>query len=804
MMKRLFILISLFVLAVGAGAQTITVLDNATLQPLPHVVVQSQMSGASAVTSSKGQAEILGLAGADSVQFRCVGYQSKKIGFRQLQEMKYQVLLVEKRYALDEVIISASRFGEKKSDIPQQVQVIRSKDIQFASQQNCADLMQNTGNILVQKSQMGGGSPIIRGFEASKVLLVVDGVRLNNAIYRVGHLQNIITIDNSILDKTEIVFGPGSVVYGSDALGGVMHFYTRNPELADSGKKFRFNTSAYTRYATANTEKTGHVDFNIGLKKFAFLSSITYSDFGDMRQGAVRDPFYGEWGKRKYYAVRINGADSMMTNSNINIQKYTGYKQYDLLQKILYRQSSHISHILNLQYSVSSDIPRYDRLTDTASNGKLKSAQWYYGPQKRFLGAYHVNLKADKGIYSEARIVLAYQDIEESRHNRNFNSSKLNHRTENVKLITLNADFGKNISNHELRYGIEGAYNIVTSKASLENILTGISGPLDTRYPDGGSVMQTIAAYITHSWEIDPKFIISDGIRFSNIMLNAKFNDTTFFPFPFTELTQNSNALNGNLGLAFMPGFGWRFSLLGSTGFRAPNVDDLTKVFESVPGKVLVPNPHLKPEYTYNAEMGISKAFGDKILFDLVGYYTLYKNVLATRSGKFNGQDSIHYDGALSQVTTTTNAGEGFVWGISGNLMADITDAFSITSSLNYTFGKILTDSTLYPLDHIPPVFGKTSFNLSIKKFRSEFYVMYNGWKRLDDYNRVGEDNLVYASSQGMPAWYTLNLRTGWQINKFAQVQLAMENILDQNYRVFGSGIGAAGRNLVVTLRGRF
>ncbi|NJN34367.1 MAG: TonB-dependent receptor plug domain-containing protein [Saprospiraceae bacterium] len=79
----------------------------------------------------------------------------------------------------------------------------------------------------------------MRGFEASRVLLVVDGVRMNNLIYRSGHLQNAITVDQNMLDRVEVLFGTASTVYGSDALGGVVHFFTKKP-LLNAQKRQRF------------------------------------------------------------------------------------------------------------------------------------------------------------------------------------------------------------------------------------------------------------------------------------------------------------------------------------------------------------------------------------------------------------------------------------------------------------------------------------------------------------------------------------------------------------------------------------
>lgn len=786
-----------------AFSQTLKVMDKTSLQPLLNAAIYSNNPKVSITTNSKGEADISTFKVADSIFIKYIGYQQEVFGYSQLESMQFKVGMTEQVYSIGEIVVSASRFEEKKEDVAQQIQVMNNKELQFMNQQTTADVIQQSGNVLVQKSQLGGGSPIIRGFETNKVLMVVDGVRMNNAIYRGGHLQNIITLDNAVMDKVEIVFGPGSVVYGSDALGGVMHFYTKNPMLSDIDSKSNIKANAFTRYSTAYEEKTAHVDFNIGLKKVGFLTSFTYSDLGDLRQGNNRNPFYGDWGKRPWYVERINGIDSIITNPDPNIQKLSGYKQYDILEKILYKQNEKVSHILNFQYSTSSDITFYSRLTQL-SGSNPKYAEWYYGPQKRLFGSYTLNLNNDKGFYDHARIIAGYQNLEESRHDRKFRKDIRNNRIEKLGIMTFNADFEKKINKNEIRYGLEATYNKVNSTAFQEDIVADTTAPLDTRYPDGGSTVSSVALYFTHTYEITSKLILNDGLRYSYVTLNSLFNDTTFFPFPFNKVTQKNSALTGNIGLVFMPGKEWRFALLGSSGFRTPNVDDLSKVFESVPGSVVVPNPDLKPEYTYNGELTISKGFNKKVRVEGTGFYTIYKNAITTNPSQFNGQDSINYDGQLSQVISNQNALEAYIYGFYGGLQADITNNFSINSSINYTFGRIKTDSTDYPLDHIPPVFGKTSFILKVKKLRGEFFVFYNGWKALKDYNMLGEDNFSQATANGMPSWATLNVRASYSFTKNIQLQMALENITDANYRVFASGISSAGRNFVITLRGNF
>jgi hemoglobin/transferrin/lactoferrin receptor protein len=796
-----FLIFSLVVLFFfQAKAQVITVLDKTTQQPLPMVSLKSSRSQIY-FTNQEGQAILSGVHPQDSLIISFIGYQTSQMSFGQLQQQQFKILLSESSFSLEEVVVSASRFAEKKEDVPQQIQVLKSRELQFMNQATTSDVLQQTGNILVQKSQLGGGSPIIRGFEANKVLLVVDGVRMNNAIYRGGHLQNSLTLDNSILDRVEIVYGPGSVVYGSDALGGVMHFYTRRPQVAADSNKKTVQSQAFLRYATAAREKTGHLDFNLGLKKAAFLTSFTFSDFGDLRQGSQPHRDNPDAWQRRFYVYRAGPDDVMVANPNPQIQVGTAYHQYDFLQKVLFTPQAKITHGLNLQYSTSSDVPRYDRLTQMSGNN-FRYAEWYYGPQDRLLASYTFNTTNGTPFYDQARVIAAYQYIEESRHDRAFQQNNRNSRIEQVDIFSINMDFEKDLDPHELRYGLEANRNQVNSRAFVQNIATGVRSPLDTRYPDGGSTMQTLAAYVTHAFEIKPSLILTDGLRYSRVNLKASFKDKTFFPFPFQQVHQDNGALNGNLGLVYLPREDWRIAVLGSTSFRAPNVDDLSKVFESVPGQVVVPNPNLRPEYTYNTELSISKSNHQRLRVEAIAYYTWLRQVLTTRLATFNGQDSIHYNGQLSQVTMPVNAGSAYIFGSSLNLVADITGAISFNSSLNYTYGRITTDST--PLDHIPPLFGKASLQLKLKKFRSEFQVFYNGWKRVRHYNMLGEDNFAFATPAGMPAWHTLNLRTAYQLHPKIQVQAALENMLDRQYRVFASNIGAPGRNLVLTLRGSF
>ncbi|HQV01664.1 MAG TPA: TonB-dependent receptor plug domain-containing protein [Bacteroidia bacterium] len=288
-----------------------------------------------------------------------------------------------------EAVISVNKVEEKRKEVVQQFSTINAKQIKTLNAQNTAELIMLTGNLNVQTSQQCGGSPAIRGFEASRILLTLDNVRMNNLIYRSGHLQNILTFDQNVFERVDILYGPSSTVYGSDALGGVIHMHTRNPQL--SNDKLLLNGNAYARYGSINNEKTGHLDLNIAGKRFGSLTSVTYSDMGDQKSGRNKLFQDSVFGMRPYYIDRIEGKDSIVANNDKWMQKFSGYNQVDVLQKFLFKQNKHLTHVVNLQYSTSSDIPRYDRLTELSGNGDLAFAEWYYGPQTRLLAAYEMH-----------------------------------------------------------------------------------------------------------------------------------------------------------------------------------------------------------------------------------------------------------------------------------------------------------------------------------------------------------------------------------------------------------------------------
>jgi hemoglobin/transferrin/lactoferrin receptor protein len=708
---------------------------------------------------------------------------------------------------LQDVVIYANKFPTLSRNIVQRVVALTDK-VLLQQQANTADILTASGQVFVQKSQAGGGSPVVRGFEASRVLLMVDGIRMNSAIFRAGHLQNIITVDNMILDRVEILYGPSSTMYGSDALGGVVNLYTKQPQLFISNvvsKKapWKVNGNLVYRYGNGQNEQRQHIDVNIANHKWAYLTSFTNSSFGDMRQGNQRSAAYPDFGKRFFYVARENNTDVMKENSaSVNIQKLSGYNQTDLLQKVLFKPNENTEHLLNVQFSNSSDINRYDRLTET-SNGLPVFAEWYYGPQVRNLIGYKLTKSNLNGYFQKMTTNLNYQHLEESRITRRFKSNNKDYRFEAVDLFGFNVDLLGQGKYSELHVGVESYYNKVGSTAYRNNIATNVRSAITTRYSDGPTNMANQAIYAQHTQFLTGNWVLNSGLRLNNVQLNANFKDTALMRFPFTDANQNNTALTGNLGMAYNGTDGFRVAFGFSSGFRAPNVDDLTKVFDTRTGYVIVPNKDLKPEYTYNAELNVSKTTSNYSIGASL-FYTWFKNALVVDKFKWNNTSAILYQGIMSDVYATQNKAKAVVYGFNVNGSANLTPNTTLAATYTYTKGTYQNGLVEMPLDHIPPTYGRVGLKHDLKKFSAELFTVFNGWKRIEDYNLNGEDNEIYATKDGMPAWQIWNINTSYQASKKLSFSFQIENIADLNYRYFASGISALGRNYIVQARYSF
>ncbi len=799
---RLIFSFALLLFSAISWSQEITVLDKESHQPIFNVAIFNKDKSKSTLTNFDGRADLSQFSSGEIIFFRHISHSEYHSTKRRILERKNQVLMAPNENTLDEVVLSVAGFEQKKKDLVQKVVTLNQNDIITSSPQTSADLLERSGQVYVQKSQLGGGSPMIRGFATNRLLITVDGVRMNTAIFRGGNVQNIISIDPLAVEKAEVIIGPGSVVYGSDAIGGVMNFYTLTP--AYSYKKAGYlSGKVYGRFATANEEKTGHFDVAYGREKWALLTSLSYSDFGDMKMGS-HGP--GEY-LRPEYVVRRNGEDVVVKNDDPKVQVPTGYDQVNFLQKVRFRPTQDWDFNLGLIFTTTSDYPRYDRLY-RKRDGQLRAGEWYYGPQRWLQTNLQINKVGNGTVYDEAKFTAAYQVFEEGRNDRDFGKEILFETDEHVGAWSTNLDFEKEFFGSKLFYGLEYVLNQVNSEGKETNVITGNRVPGSSRYPDD-SRWQSMAAYGSFFWKLSPDLSITTGARYNHVLLNASFEEE-MYDFPFSDADINTGALTGSAGLNWQQNeiLGWQLNL--SSAFRAPNIDDVGKIFDSAPGMVVVPNPHLKPETAYNAEI-VSRIDFDKVVqLELAGYYTYLDNAMVRRDYDLNGQTTIDYQGEPSRVQAIQNAAFARVYGIEAGAKINFSKNLKLKSQVSVTEGEEeQDDGTTAPLRHAAPLFGRAHLVWENEELRFDLFTVYNGEIAFEDLAPSEQDKAyLYAVDQNgnpySPEWYTLNFTSQYQLGKGWLATASLENITDQRYRTYSSGIAASGRNLILALQYSF
>ncbi|UXX77969.1 TonB-dependent receptor [Reichenbachiella carrageenanivorans] len=795
---KLSLFVILFCLVYSAHSQLLSIKDELTQAPIKQASVLFQNSNKIVTTDEFGQVYLGGTA-SERMIISHPSYSSVLVFDVSTDTIVY---LSEPFLEIDEVVVSASKWEQDRSEVPNEILSISAKQIARNNPQTSADMLGQSGQVFIQKSQMGGGSPMIRGFSANAVLIMMDGIRINNAIYRGGNLQNVIMLDPNLLSESEVIFGPGSSMYGSDALGGVMDFHTLRPSFTDD-KSFESHGTGMMRFSLANLERTGHFHLNIQNKKWSNTFGVTFSEYDDLREGSNRTSKFPDYGKRFEYIKRINGQDRIIPNGDVNKQRFSGYHQYNIMNKLSYRLSNESSLTYMLYYTSSSNIPRYDRLIERDDQGVLESAEWYYGPQQFLLNALTFANYSSNAFYDGIKIILSSQHVEESRHDRKYQASSLRSRTEQVGVYALNVDLDKKISSRsELYYGAELLLNGVSSEGQKTDINTHLVSPTSTRYPDGGSVYASAATYANFKTRLNEEVMFTAGLRYTYVHLKSAFDDRSFFDFPYDEIELNNDALSGSLGAVISPVKNLRWNLLFSTGFRSPNVDDVGKVFDSEPGSVVVPNENLSPEYTFNYETGIYWALANRVTLDGTLYYTQWRDALVRSPFTFNGQSTIVYDGVPSDVEALVNVGEAYIWGYSLGLSAKLSRHFVFMSRISNNDGEDQINDT--PLRHTNPLFGHVSLSYRSKKLTLEGYTDFQGKRTWNELAPSEQAKAYLYTTDGALAWYTLNIRSAFQVSNELQITAALENILDKHYRPYSSGISAAGINGVISARYTF
>jgi len=763
-MKQL-ILLCLILCASCGLSQTVTIKDSILDIAIENATLKSAKTGV--ISNKKGEANLNVFDENEIIKISHVAYLPKKINKKNIG----QIIYLKRKTNL---LPTATLFGKIKIPGSKNYPVFTispSKIIQ--TETSVGKLLARESSIVIQESQSGGGSPNYRGMEANRLLLILDGFALNNAIYRSGHIQTSSTINPFFVESINLISGPASVSYGNGAMGGAIVFKTEEPK---NKKRIQF----HQQFESCSNDITTNFKSNYYLNNTSHITGFSVKSAGNIRMGKNRFHGYESWGKEEF------------ATSN-NEQLYTNYTQMHFIHKSKYKINNNFI-LFNTQYSRSSKIYRFDKMNDI-KDGAPKYTAWYYGPQTNFLQSISYSAHIKTFAFDNLKAAIAVQNAKESRHTQKTNETLLNNRTENVQIYDINLDFTKKIKHIELLYGAGKREQKVLSKASLTNDY--ISFYNTTRYPENGSKIHDFFSYGQINFSIQENTNLIIGGRWNNSKLSARFNPSNF---GMEEVKNINSSFIKSALLSFRPAKHTNVNASYYGGFRNPNIDDLGKVFSKDDINVLVPNENLEPEYTHNLEVSVNHKYS---LLNITAqlFYTQILNAIKKQYGTINSLDSIFYDGKMMRIQMNKNIDQATITGISLSAKLSVNEKLLITSNCNYLKGLANQNE---PLSHIPPFNTMTEITYLIKNQTFHLATIYNAWKLAKDYDSYGVDNFTEATIDGNPSWTTFELRYTNKIDNNTTITLAVENILDAHYKTFGSGISANGRNFILGLAASF
>ena len=722
---------------------------------------------------------------ADTLYFTHINYESQTFAVIDLPKL---IRLKSVSTALESLTVEAGKWPILEFAAMQDKRTFTSQTIAFAGAQTTADLLNFSGEVSVQKSQQGGGSPMLRGFAANRILLVLDGVKMNNGIYRSGNLHNIISVDNQSLEQLDLLFGASSLLYGSGALGGTISLKTVTPTFTS------LKMNSQIRYSYNNQERTSHLDFNLGHKRLASFTSFTWSDFDNLRAGKHRRNGSADFGKTLFF-VEMHGSDTVINNSQSELQIFSGYRQWNILQKLRYKFNPKHELAYTFHYTSSSKIPRYDQL-QRHKDGIPHFAEWFYGPQRWQFHQIRTKHRIINTWIDELEISLAYQRLDEDRFDRRFQSGLLRKRFEDLYSLSFNSNLKKKIANHMFTAGLEGIYNRIESKAFRANIKTGERLATPSRYPDGGSDYYSFGLHFNQLWQIRQRASLKTGLRYDHILIYTNFKRLSL---PFANFEVNTGAWAGGVQYIYNP-HSWVFKLGLSTAFRAPNVDDIAKVFESGEGVMVVPNPNLNSEYSYQFEGSIRKSWSFLSL-DVVAFYNHLEGLMVRRNFIFQGQSTLIFNGETNLVQAIVNAGQAYVWGFTARVDWTLAPSLHWLSTFTFLEGKDKVNQVA--LRHVAPPFGKTTWLWQQKTWQISLNVQYSSGIPFESLAPSEQHKPYLYDVGGALPWWVLNFKAQFSIETFTFLG-ALENLLDRHYRPYSSGISAGGRSFSLSLKWKF
>ena len=776
-----FLLTLLFLplLLFAAGSElTGTVKDAETGEPLENVEVFIESHRIGDVSNTTGMYRIAKLRpGNYLVVFRLQGYQTVKKNISVRQEsaaLELNVALTPALIELKHLVVTATRETESDFDLPYLVSGLSPKNISQKNMQQTPELLREEVGVVVQKTNQGGGSPIIEGLRANKLLLLVDGIRLNNATYRGGNTQYLNTVSSDNLHKIEIVHGPQSVLYGSDALGGVINLMTHTPTFSTS-QKLITHGSVKGALTTVDGNKSSHFSLTTAHSNWSLWVEGSAKSFGDVTRGN-------------------NGGETLMhrlendTRTRRKLPKKqapNGYDTFDFSTKTFFKVNPGNFFTVAYQLNRQHDVPRYDVIE------VLKDSVRLFDPQERDLFYVRWENRTTNTFFDHLTATVSLHRQFERRFRQKFGSHRETMDQFRTLTTGLQMQFNKlTPQSHHVVYGSEFYFDDVNTHSHIRNTDTNALTTATPLFPDG-STFASLGAFFQDRFTLPFKLRVTTGLRYNLAHLKAPFNTNGL---PFKTIRQTSSSLTGSAAFLYPASEYIHIIASAAQGFRTPNLDDISKLG---PGKGSsfydIPNPEARPEKSLNLSAGLK--FRTQQLHAVIsGFYNTLHDLLVREPATFNGLPYFIDEGDTLQVFHKANAGKAYTTGLALQTELQLQRHWIFSGNISYTYGKNISDDE--PLSAIPPLSGFAGLRFNKKFIWTELTMRF-----ATEQSRLSSEDKkdLRIPEGGTPGWWTLNIRTGVNLQKGVSLTVSATNLLDRNYREHLSGFNAPGRNFTFT-----
>ena len=658
---------------------------------------------------------------------------------------------------LSPIVVTATREEQPSFEVPSAVTVIDRNDIDSQTPRLLPDLLRGEPGVFVQQTTPGQGSPIIRGLTGSSVLMLVDGMRLNTASFRLGPNQYFALVDPYHVERIEVVRGTESTLYGSDAMGGVINIITPVPRFA--ADQWQLHGRALGQFSSADLGWVTRLSLEGGKAGVGVSGGFTYQNYDDLRGG--RDT---------------------------GVQRPSGYEVFAGDGTMFLERGNH-DLLLSFQYLRQPKTPRFDELVTGFHQDHPSSDVFFFEPNDRLFLHARYRLRNPLAFVDRLEFHAAYQEINDDRRNRSFGSVNEDRERNRDSLIGMTLQLTSSWRDWmTFTYGGEIYLDEVRSSRVRQNIQTGQTSIVQSRSPDG-STLNSFGLYVQDKIQIHPRLTAILGGRLSYFDTDIPVADRG------AGLQQTTTDLTGSLGLLYRLTPDVHLVTNVGRGFRVPSISDLSTLGLQSRNRFNIPNLSLSPEHIITVDAGVKVNF-PRFTGEFFGFYSDFKDkIQEVPTGQLTP------DGRL--IVQFTNLNTVTLFGFEAGGRARALENLDVYGNLTFTWGEEgRPDGSTVSADRIPPLNGQVGlFYRPIPRLSIEPFLRFATRQ-----GRLSPRDLIdpRINPNGTSGWVTANVRLGWDINENLRARLAVENFSDQDYREHGSGINAPGINAIVSLEAHF